>query len=159
MIHGKGTPLEFTDTLEYADGTPVQVIRFTHKMDVLSSAIYNGGRLHTDCILIMQVAKDYESDDPHHDVQEIVDILKLPKETVGLMTAAEVEYVFNVTHAEYEGHEAYATVLIVPAWNFGGPLSPYSLSARPNEILCLDSQSKSGSPAMTWLLSPAVTAA
>ena len=110
MIHGKGTPIEFTDTLEYADGTPVQVIRFAHKMDVLSSAIYNGGRLHTDCILIMQVAKDYESDDPHHDVQEIVDILKLPKETVGLMTAAEVEYVFNVTHAEYEGHEAFAAV-------------------------------------------------
>ena len=110
MIHGKGTPIEFTDTLEYADGTPVQVIRFAHKMDVLSSATYNGGRIQTDCILIMQVSKDYMSADPHHDVQEMVDILGLPKETVGLMTAAEVEYVFNVTHGGYEGHEAYAAV-------------------------------------------------
>ena len=105
MIHGKGISIEFTDTLEYADGTPVQVIRFAHKMDVLSSAIYNGGRIQTDCILIMQVSKDYMSADPHHDVQEMVDILGLPKETVGLMTAAEVEYVFNVCHHEHGGKE------------------------------------------------------
>ena len=110
MIHGKGTRIEFTDTLEYADGTPVQVLRFKEKMDVLSSAIYNGGRIVTDCILIMQVPKDFMSADPHHDVQEVVDILKLPKETVGLMTAAEVEYVFNVTYHEYKGHDAYAAV-------------------------------------------------
>ena len=55
MIHGKGTPVEFTDELMYADGTPVQVIRFRNEMDVLSSAIYNGGRIRTSCILIMQV--------------------------------------------------------------------------------------------------------
>jgi len=110
MRHAEGTRIEFTDTLEYADGTPVQVLRFRNKMDVLSSAIYNGGRILTDCILIMQVPKDFMSDDPHHDVQEVVDILDLPKETVGLMTAAEVEYVFNVTHHQYEGHDAYAAV-------------------------------------------------
>lgn len=110
MIHGKGTTIEFTDELMYADGTPVQVIRFANEMDVLSSAIYNGGRVRTTCILIMQVPKDYMSDDPHHDVQEVIDILALPKETIGLMTAAEVEYVFNVTHHSHEGREAYAAV-------------------------------------------------
>ncbi len=110
MIHGKGTPVEFTDELMYADGTPVQVIRFRNEMDVLSSAIYNGGRIRTSCILIMQVPKDYMSDDPHHDVQEMVDILGLPENTIGLMTAAEVEYVFNVAHHEYEGCNGYAAV-------------------------------------------------
>ena len=110
MIYAQGTDIEFTTELMYSEGTPVQVIRFAHEMSVLSSAIYNGGETVSSCILIMQVPKDYMSDDPHADVQRVVDVLGLPKDTIGLMTAAEVEYVFNVAHGGYNGEEAYAAV-------------------------------------------------
>ena len=110
MRYAEGTEIEFTTELMYSEGTPVQVIRFAKEMSVLSSAIYNGGDTVTDCILIMQVPKDYMSDDPHGDVDRVVTTLKLPKSTVGLMTAAEVEYVFNVAHHDYKDHIAYAAV-------------------------------------------------
>ena len=110
MRYAEGTEIEFTTELMYSEGTPVQVIRFAKEMSVLSSAIYNGGDTVTDCILIMQVPKDYMPDDPHGDVDRVVTTLKLPKSTVGLMTAAEVEYVFNVTHHDYKDHIAYAAV-------------------------------------------------
>ena len=110
MTYAEGTDIEFTTELMYSDGTPVQVIRFAREMSVLSSAIYNGGDTVTDCILIMQVPKDYWSGDPHGDVDRVVTTLGLPKTTVGLMTAAEVEYVFNVASGDYDGKVAYSAV-------------------------------------------------
>ena len=110
MKYAEGTDIEFTTELMYSEGTPVQVIRFAKEMNVLSSAIYNGGDTVTDCILIMQVPKDWWSDDPRGDVDHVVNVLGLPKTTVGLMTAAEVEYVFNVSSGEYKDNTAYAAV-------------------------------------------------
>lgn len=110
MKYAPGTRVEFSDRLAYSGSIPVQIITFAERMDVLSSAIFNGGRTSTDCVIIMQVPKDYMSDDPHADVQAVVDDLGLPQDTVGLMTAAEVEYVFNIVRGEYGGREAFAAV-------------------------------------------------
>lgn len=110
MRYAEGTDIEFTTELMYADGTPVQVIRFKNRMSILTSAFYNGGAVESDCIVIIQVPKDWHSSNPADDVDFVLSTLKLPKDTVGLMTAAEVEYVFNVCHHTYEGTEAYAAV-------------------------------------------------
>lgn len=108
MKHAEGTDIEFDDRLMYSGKTPVQVIRFANQMDVLSSAIYNGGHVRSSCVIIMQVPKDYMTYDPAADVDAVVRDLGLPSDTVGLMTAAEVEYVFNVTNHKYKESEAFA---------------------------------------------------
>lgn len=110
MRYNEGTPIEFEDSLAYSDGMPLRIIRFAERMDVLSSAIYNGGHVESSCIIIMQVPKDYMTDDPAADVQKVVDDLGLPSDTIGLMTAAEVEYVFNIERGEHNGRVAYAAV-------------------------------------------------
>lgn len=110
MRYNEGTPIEFEDSLAYSGGMPLRVIRFAETMDVLSSAIYNGGHVQSSCIIIMQVPKDYMTDDPAGDVRRVVENLGLPDDTIGLMTAAEVEYVFNIVGHEYNGRTAYAAV-------------------------------------------------
>ena len=46
------------------EGLSVGVVRFSETMEVLSSAILNGGRAETDALFIMQVPHDYDHDDP-----------------------------------------------------------------------------------------------
>ena len=106
----EGTPVEFTTQFRVVDGTPVQVIRFTERVEILASTILNGGVTQTDTVLMMQVPKDYNSMDPLGDITRIAGILGLPQDTVGFMTAAEVEYVFNTTEHEYNGTKAFAAV-------------------------------------------------
>ncbi len=110
MRYADGKPYAFSAELMHRGGMPVQVIRFDNRMEVLSSAIVGGGRSQTSTVMIMEVPKDYPGTDPVADAERVRDGLGLPEDTVCLMTAAEVEYVFNVAHHEYGGAEGYAAV-------------------------------------------------
>lgn len=88
----------------------VAVIKFHEKMEVLSSAVYNGGEGLTDCIFIMQVPKNFTHDDPSSYAYDACKGLSLPEDSVGFMTAAEVRYVFSCKTEEFEGMTSFAAV-------------------------------------------------
>ncbi len=100
----------FDSELMHHNGIPVQVVRFQEEMEVLSSAISGGGRSSTRTVMFMQVPKGYFCESPLDDLASIREGLGLPEDTVCFMTAAEVEYVFNVAAHEYEGTAAFAAV-------------------------------------------------
>ena len=85
------------------EGLSVGVVRFTETMEALSSAILNGGSTEADAMFIMQVPHDYDHDDPIAHARSVRDALGLPENTVGMMTAAEVPYVFNKQEVVFEG--------------------------------------------------------
>ena len=90
------------------EGMPVGVVRFKERMDVLSSAVLNGGLSTASAYFIMQVPKNYMTDDPRSDAEHVRVGLGLPEDTVGMMTAAEVDYVFNVKAGVHDGLEVEA---------------------------------------------------
>ncbi|MGI5964980.1 MAG: adenosylcobinamide amidohydrolase [Candidatus Methanomethylophilaceae archaeon] len=92
------------------DGSDVVVIRLSEKMEILSSAVLSGGTAFTDCIMIMEVPKDYFHDDPVIHASRVRDGLGLPGDTVVFMTAAEVRYVFSTKETVYENVSAFAAV-------------------------------------------------
>ncbi len=87
---------------------PVGFVRFTEPLEVLSSAVLNGGSSVASAFFIMEVPKDYDPDDPYVDAVRVRDELGLPEDTVGMMTAAEVDLVFNMKEASYEGMDVSA---------------------------------------------------
>ncbi len=96
--------------LKELDGLGVGIVKFTETMEVLSSAVLNGGITEADALFIMQVPHDYDCSDPMKDIIRVRDAFGLPENSVGMMTAAEVQYVFNVKEAEYGGSNACAIV-------------------------------------------------
>ncbi len=90
------------------DGLHVGVVRFKETMEVLSSAVVNGGSAETDALFIMQVPHDYSHSDPVSHARSVRDALELPANSVGMMTAAEVKYVFNAQEREHDGSAAIA---------------------------------------------------
>ena len=94
--------------METVDGFPVAYVRFTERLEVLSSAVLNGGDSVAGALFIMQVGKDYDRPDPREHAASVRDALGLPEDTVGMMTAAEVGSVFNVAVGEYDGTEVEA---------------------------------------------------
>jgi adenosylcobinamide amidohydrolase len=93
------------------DGWAVGIAYFDRKMECISSAVLNGGVTETSALFIMQVPKDYMTYDPESDARKVRDGLGLPEDSVGMMTAAEVDYVFNSAAGERSGVvvEAVAT--------------------------------------------------
>ena len=81
----------------------VAVVTLSEKMEVLSSAILNGGHAVTDTFMIMEVPKNYDDRNPIAHIKRVRDELKLPENTVGFMTAAEVRNVTSKTETEYNG--------------------------------------------------------
>lgn len=92
-------------------GWPVAAIRFTETMEVLSSAVLNGGMAEADAVFIMEVPKDFECENFMALIAGVRDSLGLPENSVGMMTAAEVDHVFNVKSSACRGVEvtAFAT--------------------------------------------------
>ena len=84
------------------EGLSVGVVRFTETMEALSSAVLNGGSTEADAMFIMQVPHDYQHDDPVAHAKSVRDALGLPENTVGMMTAAEVSYVFNKQEVSFK---------------------------------------------------------
>lgn len=96
-----------TEVVTY-EGMPVGIVRFDSPMEVLSSAILNGGDSVASALFIMQVPKDYCHDDPSLHAASVRDALGLPEDSVGMMTAAEVDYVFNMQDSVMSDHRMYA---------------------------------------------------
>lgn len=109
LVLGVGL-LRYIDSIEVHEvcGFPVGVVRFTQPMEALSCAVLNGGQTTVSAAFIMQVRKDYNCDDPRQDAILVRDALGLPEDSLGMMTAAEVGYVFNLKECEFEGAEAAA---------------------------------------------------
>ena len=97
-----------TSGIAKIDGMGVGVVRFTQVMEVLSCAILNGGNRRSSSFFIMQVNRDYSNDDPASDAARVRDVLGLPEDSVGMMTAAEVEHVFSIAVGECNGTEVTA---------------------------------------------------
>ena len=92
------------------EGYHVAVMRFGERMEVLSSAILNGGDTVTDTVFIMQVPKNFMHDNPPVHAEEACRALGLPEDSVGLMTAAEVKHVFSHKTEKFDNVEAFAAV-------------------------------------------------
>ena len=84
------------------------VIRLSERMEVLSSAVLNGGHNVTDTLFIMQVSHGYNSRDHMGDILQVREKYDLPEDSVGFMTAAEVKYLFSVSEKEHEGVTTFA---------------------------------------------------
>ena len=84
------------------------VIRLSERMEVLSSAVLNGGHNVTDTLFIMQVSHGYNSNDHMGDILQVREKYDLPEDSVGFMTAAEVKYLFSVSEKEHEGVTTFA---------------------------------------------------
>ena len=82
---------------------PVGVVRFSERMEALSSAVFNGGDSVVSAVFIMQVCKNYDHPDPTAHADAVRRELGLPEDSLGMMTAAEVRHVFNVREVEFEG--------------------------------------------------------
>lgn len=90
-------------SVEWVDGYPVGVVRFAEEMEVLSSAVFHGGAATASAAFIMQVPHDFCDDDPVGRCDAVRRALGLPEDTVGMMTASDVEYVFNLKEVEFGG--------------------------------------------------------
>lgn len=97
-------------TVSEVDGYSVGIIRFRETMEVLSCAVLNGGDSEADALFIMQVPKDYSERDPKGHAVRVRDALGLPSNSVGMMTAAEVGRVMQVSEGEYRGTRVEAVV-------------------------------------------------
>lgn len=92
--------IESTGIVRY-EGHPVGIVRFSETMESMSCAVLNGGVSKASAFFIMQVPKDYCHDDPARHAAEVRDGLGLPTDSVGMMTAAEVDHVFSVRTAGF----------------------------------------------------------
>ena len=84
------------------------IIRLSERMEVLGSAMKNGGHTVTDTLFIMQVPHDYMAEDPLGDMSKVMKKHRIPEDAVGFMTAAEVKYVFSTSEKDVEGVVTYA---------------------------------------------------
>ena len=92
-------------------GFPVAVVKLKEKMEILTSpGVLNIGDRISDTLMIMEVSKLYDRMDPMDHIEEIRKDLGLPDDTVGFMTAAEIEYVTAVKETEFEGMHTCAVV-------------------------------------------------
>lgn len=92
------------------EGYDVAILSFKEKMEVLSSAVYNGGDIVTDRLFIMEVPKNYSNNDPRQHAAKVCEGLGLSSDSVGFMTAAEIRYVFNTQVNGFSGTKAFAAV-------------------------------------------------
>ncbi len=91
-------------------GFEVAVIRFNERMEVMSSAMKNGGEHSTDTFVIIEVPKLYDHREPMQDMDAVFADLSIPDHAVGFMTAAEIRLVLTVSDSQFEGSNCKAIV-------------------------------------------------
>ena len=89
-------------------GFPVAVVRLNERMEILSSAVMNGGHVVSDTLIIAQVPKRFDHSDPQKYLEEIRKDLGLPKDAVGFLTAAEVSEIATLSENTALGVRTYA---------------------------------------------------
>ncbi|HIJ00216.1 MAG TPA: hypothetical protein HA366_01635 [Candidatus Methanomethylophilaceae archaeon] len=97
-------------TFHSSMGFEVAVIKLNQMMEVLSSAMRNGGDNMTDTFVIIEVPKLYDHRNPTEDMEAVCKDLGLPDHAVGFMTAAEIRLVLTVCDSEYDGAHCKAVV-------------------------------------------------
>ncbi|MCX6652246.1 MAG: bifunctional adenosylcobinamide hydrolase/alpha-ribazole phosphatase CbiS [Methanomassiliicoccales archaeon] len=106
------------------------IVHFPEKMKVLASTLRNGGFVEADTVLIIQVERGYDGQDPDEDMRKTCHGLGLKEDTVCFMTAADVKKVISTTEEEYHGVKAsvVATAGVVNAV-MAGELVPDAILA------------------------------
>jgi alpha-ribazole phosphatase CobZ len=90
-------------------GHSVAIIKLHEKMEIFSSpGVSNTGSAISDTLMIMEVPKTYGCKDPLKHIEEIRKDLRLPDDTVGFMTAAEIDHVTTLEETEFEGMRTFA---------------------------------------------------
>jgi alpha-ribazole phosphatase CobZ len=85
-------------------GFTVAVVKLKEKMEIFTSpGVTNIGNTISDTLMIVEVPKLYDNHEPQEDMERVRKDLGLPENTVGLMTAAELDYVTAVEETEFEG--------------------------------------------------------
>lgn len=99
------TMMDISAEINYheSQGYTVAVIKFNQLMEVLSSAMRNGGENRTDTFVFVEVPKMYDHEDPQQELGAIYEELKIPVHAVGFMTAAEIRQVLTVCDNEING--------------------------------------------------------
>ncbi|MEM3709092.1 MAG: adenosylcobinamide amidohydrolase, partial [Nitrososphaerales archaeon] len=69
------------------------ILRFDEPMKILSSAVLNSGLRKASAIINHHVPKSFNHEDPESVLRGIVKNLGLPDDTVGFMTAVEINNV------------------------------------------------------------------
>ena len=126
-----------TEVREEDNHEATAIIRFTERMEVLSSAPYNGGSAFTDTVFIMQVPHDFACVDYMKVLRDKVAQYSLPEDSVGFMTAAEVKYVFSESEQTVDGDTVYvaSTAGVTNCVRAGEKLTDWERkSARSMEI-------------------------
>ena len=95
-------------SIEECEGLPVAVVRLSEPMESFGNAVLRGGSSTVGAFFIMQVPRDYDCPDPAAHAVRVRDSLGLPEDSMGMMTAAEVDHVFNIQESEYGGASATA---------------------------------------------------
>lgn len=78
------------------------IVSLPENCRAVSSAPLGCGILNVDKVLILQVHKDYHSERPEDELRDLINELKTGKNTVGLMTAAEIRKVLTVSKQTFE---------------------------------------------------------
>lgn len=122
---------------EEDDNQATAVIRFSQRMEVLSSAPYNGGHDVTDTVFIMQVPHKFNCVDYLSVLREKAAQYSLPEDSVGFMTSAEVKYVFSQAERTVDDTAVFvaATAGVTNCVRAGEPLTDWDRrTARSDEI-------------------------
>ena len=75
----------------------ILIVRFSQPFKALSSAVLNSGLFKTRAIINRHVPKNYEHDDSANLLINVIKEMNLPKETVGFLTAVDVQKLSFVT--------------------------------------------------------------
>jgi len=110
------------------EGTHFAIVRLPERMRILASTLRNGGYVESDTVLMMQVERGYDGQDPVGELKGICHELKLPEDTVCFMTAADIRRVITTVSETYHGVQAVtlATAGVINAV-MAGELLPESL--------------------------------
>lgn len=112
-------------------GKPVAIVRLPGRYRVLSSTIMGGGLTETDTLFILEVKMGYDNPRPEDDLEEVRRRYSLPEDSVGFMTAADVDRVLTVKRDEVNGKRAIAVVTA------GVTNAVYAGERLPQEIIDL----------------------
>ena len=107
------------------------IVRLPGRYRVLSSTIMGGGLTETDTLFILEVKMGYDNPRPEDDLEEVRRRYSLPEDSVGFMTAADVDRVLTVKRDEVNGKRAIAVVTA------GVTNAVYAGERLPQEIIDL----------------------
>ncbi|MEM3383009.1 MAG: bifunctional adenosylcobinamide hydrolase/alpha-ribazole phosphatase CbiS [Nitrososphaerales archaeon] len=115
------------------------ILRFDEPMKILSSAVLNSGLRKASAIINHHVPKSFNHEDPESVLRGIVKNLGLPDDTVGFMTAVEIN---NVAIKTEEAKDLTVSALVTAGLSFpataGDNATQINKASTINVILLID---------------------